>query len=39
VPPTRRRRHRGQSMGDFMREQIKVERGPVLYYDSIEVAS
>ena len=25
----------GQSMGDYMREQIKVERGPVIRYDSI----
>jgi hypothetical protein len=40
VPPTRRRRRsHGMSMGDIMREAIKVERGPVLYYENMEVAS
>jgi hypothetical protein len=40
VPPPRRcRRHHGQSMGDYMREEIKVERGPIIYYDTMEVAS
>ena len=39
VPPTRRRRHRGQSMGDYMREQIEVEQPPIIRYETFEVAS
>jgi hypothetical protein len=39
APPTRRRRHHGQSMGDYMREQIKAEQPPIIRYETLEVAS